>query len=427
MKVKLEDVERFERHVKMRLAFRFGVITVTDATQAVIRVRISLPDGRTSHGVAAEALAAKWFEKSPAFTDAQNLDQLRQALDLAIELYRAQGFDKPFDLFAGTYVEQHKRGAALGLNPLVASYGPALLDRAILDALGQATGQSFATMIARNVPGIRTTSLTPDIADADLGPFLCRPRARRPSIEVRHTVGLVDPLTAADRPAAERVNDGLPETLEEVVVLLSRPLLQAEGRRRHQGRSRAAVGRIAAVLDAGAGDYRTTLDGNEQYDDVEGIVELWRKVEETPALARLAKSTLFIEQPIKRAVALVRVRWRRLAEAPRRDHRRVGWRAVVFPDGADARLCRRLEQELQGLLQVDPERRARRQARRRPLHVGRGSHDLARASACSRIWRWCRCSASAMSSATLIISSTACRLRAGARAACVRGGPSRSL
>ena len=41
----------------------------------------------------------------------------------------------------------------LGLNPLVAAYGPALLDRAILDALGRATGQSFATMIARNVAG----------------------------------------------------------------------------------------------------------------------------------------------------------------------------------------------------------------------------------------------------------------------------------
>jgi hypothetical protein len=66
------------------------------------------------------------------------------------------------------------------------------------------------------------------------------------------------------------------------------------------------LGRIAAVLDAGAGDYRATLDGNEQYDDVEGIVELWRKVGETPALARLVKSTLFIEQPIKRAVALSR-------------------------------------------------------------------------------------------------------------------------
>ena len=54
MKVKLEEVERYERHVKMRLAFRFGVITVTDATQAVIKVRVSLPDGTTGHGVAAD-------------------------------------------------------------------------------------------------------------------------------------------------------------------------------------------------------------------------------------------------------------------------------------------------------------------------------------------------------------------------------------
>ena len=88
MKVKLEEVERYERPMTMRLAFRFGVVTVTGGIQAVIRVRISLPDGRSGQGVAAEALAAKWFEKSPEFTDEQNLDQLRQSLDLAIEHYR---------------------------------------------------------------------------------------------------------------------------------------------------------------------------------------------------------------------------------------------------------------------------------------------------------------------------------------------------
>ena len=77
----------------------------------------------------AEALAAKWFEKSPAFTDEQNLDQLRQSLDLAIEHYKAYGAATPFGLFTGTYREQQKRGAQLRLNPLVASYGPALLDR----------------------------------------------------------------------------------------------------------------------------------------------------------------------------------------------------------------------------------------------------------------------------------------------------------
>ncbi len=304
MKVKLEEVERYERHVKMRLAFRFGVITVTDATQAVIRARITLPDGRSSYGVAAEALAAKWFEKSPQFTDAQNLDQLRQALDLAIELYRARGADTPFGLFSGTYLEQQKRGAGLGLNPLVAAYGPALLDRAILDAVGKATGQSFAAMIARNVPGIAATSLTPDIEQAEVEPFLAKLTPGR-SIDVRHTVGLVDPLTEADRPASERVNDGLPETLEEVVSYYRGRYYKLKvGGDIKSDLDR--LGRIAAVLDAGAGDYRATLDGNEQYDSVEGIVELWRKVAETPGLAKLAKATLFIEQPIKRAVALSR-------------------------------------------------------------------------------------------------------------------------
>lgn len=304
MKVKLEEVERYERHVTMRLAFRFGVITVTDATQAVIRVRIALADGRTSEGVAAEALAAKWFEKSPDFTDAENLEQLRQALGLAIELYRAHGFDTPFDLFAGTYAEQQRRGAELGLNPLVAGYGPALLDRAILDAVGHAIGQSFATMIRHNVPGIRATSLTPDIDDAALAGFLGSLRPQ-PGIDVRHTVGLVDPLTATDRPASERVDDGLPETLEEVVSYYRGRYYKLKV----GGDIKAdleRLGRIAAVLDAGAGDYRTTLDGNEQYDDVEGIVELWRRIEATPSLARLAGSILFIEQPIKRAVALSR-------------------------------------------------------------------------------------------------------------------------
>jgi hypothetical protein len=118
-------------------------------------------------------------------------------------------------------------------------------------------------------------------------------------------VGLIDPLTEADRPASERVNDGLPETLEDVVS-------HYKGRyyKLKVGGDVAAdldrLGRIAAVLDKGAGDYRCTFDGNEQYDDVDGIVELWRKVEETPSLARMAKSTLYIEQPIKRQAALAK-------------------------------------------------------------------------------------------------------------------------
>ena len=60
------------------------------------------------------------------------------------------------------------------------------------------------------------------------------------------------------------------------------------------------------MLDRAAGEYRCTLDGNEQYADVEGAVALWRRMAETRALARLCAATAFIEQPIKRQVALAR-------------------------------------------------------------------------------------------------------------------------
>ena len=238
-KIKLESVERFERDYKLRLPFRFGVITVTEGTQAVIRATIALEDGRTAIGVAAEALGAKWFDKSPAFSDAQNLEQLRQALGLAIELYRARGWSTPFGLYAEAYADQLARGAELGLVPLVASYGPALLDRAILDALGRALGLSFADMIRRNVAGHRRDR--PDARSRRLRPaavprLACARRRHRRAPHGR--AGRSDRRRRPDagrarrrRPAGD-AGGGRPP--------LRRPLLQAQGRRRHRGRPRPA-------------------------------------------------------------------------------------------------------------------------------------------------------------------------------------------
>ena len=232
------------------------------------------------------------------------LDQLRQSLDIAIDDYVARISIRTVRPRSRHICEAATHGAALGLNPLVASYGPALLDRAILDALGTVTGQSFATMIAGNVPGIAVTELTPDIEGPQLSAFLAG-LAPQAGIDLRHTVGLVDPITSADRPASERVDDGLPETLQEVVSFYRGRYYKLKvGGDIEADLDR--LSRIASVLDGGAGDYRVTLDGNEQYDDVEGILELWRRLEESPSTVRLAKATLFIEQPIKRAAALSR-------------------------------------------------------------------------------------------------------------------------
>ena len=68
----------------------------------------------------------------------------------------------------------------------------------------------------------------------------------------------------------------------------------------------ARLSAIAAVLDRSPEPYFASLDGNEQYDDVDGVLALWAAMRAAPRLARLAASVIFIEQPIRRHNALAR-------------------------------------------------------------------------------------------------------------------------
>ncbi|MFO1297143.1 MAG: hypothetical protein U1F25_12125 [Rubrivivax sp.] len=72
-----------------------------------------------------------------------------------------------FGHFERNYRAQVERGAAQGLNPLVANYGPALIDKAVLDALGRALGLPFQKLVCRNVIGLAAGELTPDLAGFD--------------------------------------------------------------------------------------------------------------------------------------------------------------------------------------------------------------------------------------------------------------------
>ncbi len=305
-KFRVLDIELFERDVRLRMPFRFGVVTLTAAPQAFVRARIRVVggphDGREAIGAAAEMLAPKWFDKDTSLSNEDNFEQLRTALRIARTMTLARPADTAFGHFEAIYAPQREAAAARGLNGLVAGFGPALVDRALLDALCRALGLSFDAAMRHNLPGLRAGPLTPELRGFDLDAFLAACRAPD-TIEARHTVGLVDPITAADAHAP--VRDGLPETLEEVVR-----------RYRHRWFKLKVAGDIAAdverlsaiasVLDASGIDYRASLDGNEQYDDVDEVIALWRRVEAEPRLANLARRVIFIEQPIRRAAALSR-------------------------------------------------------------------------------------------------------------------------
>ncbi len=299
---RLREVELFERDVRLRLPFRFGVVTLTECPQLFLRARIELANGRSGWGMAAEMLAPKWFDKNLALTNEDNFEQLRLSAKTARELYTGDRVARTaFGFFSAHYRAQIDICKDLGLNALIACYGPALLDRALFDALCRLEGLSFYAATQRNLAGIEPTQLAPDLRGFDFDGFL---GSRKPasSIAARHTVGLVDPITAAD--VKSRVDDGLPETLEEVCAAYGHTWFKLKV----GGDIAADIARltaIAAVLDRGP-TYRSTLDGNEQYDDVEAVIALWHRIQETPALQRLADSVVFIEQPIKRQQALAR-------------------------------------------------------------------------------------------------------------------------
>lgn len=300
--VRVREVHLYERDVHLRMPFRFGVVTLREAPQAFVRVRVEDGQGRSAWGASAELLAPKWFDKNLKLTNEDNFDQLRLSLRLAADAYTSD--PKPrtaFGHFATHYAEQIAAGAASGLNALTANFGPAQIDRAVLDAVCRIEGCSFYEAVRGNVPGI-DAALLPD-ALGDLAGF-AMPRflaglTPADTVAARHTVGLVDII--AGHPG--HVNDGLPESLEEVVAAYGHTFfkLKVGG---DPDADLARLTEITAVLDRIEAPYAASLDGNEQYNDLGALQALWRRMTETPALKRLVSSILFIEQPITRAHAL---------------------------------------------------------------------------------------------------------------------------
>src|SRR4029453_11526461 len=246
-------IDCFERAVDLRLPFRFGSVTLDRTVQAFVRARIAFPDGRESWGTTAELMVPKWFDKDPRRWNQDNAVQLRHALARAREAYMADATPRTaFGHFAAHYAECLAEGERDGLPALAAQFGPAELDRAILDALCRALSVSFFMAVQANLIGLEADAVALDLAGFD-GPALLARLAPREAIALRHTVGLLDAI----RGHPSHASDGLPESLEEVIAFY-RPgwfKLKLSG---DVAADLARLGEIARVLD-GLASYRVTL------------------------------------------------------------------------------------------------------------------------------------------------------------------------
>jgi hypothetical protein len=245
-KLSVLQIEVTERSVHFTHPFRFGAVTVEGAPHLFVHVDIALEDGRRALGAAAELMVPKWFNKDPLLSPEQTVDQLREAVVLARNFYLDAGTDTAFALHAAVHDRQITACGREGIPPLAAAFGPAEIDKAIVDALFRALGLDVFEGFKANGMGL-DARLTPDLDDADIAAYL---GSRKPvtSVAVRHTVGLVDPI----------------ESLAKVHAQSGCRFFKLK----LSGDPMADCARLSQIVDAleSAGiDYRATVDANEQY------------------------------------------------------------------------------------------------------------------------------------------------------------------
>jgi hypothetical protein len=197
-----------------RMPFRYGIVTVRAAPVATLAVAIETERGERATGYAADFLAYRWFDKRPEKSLRDNVADLLRAIELALAAYeRQKAHRSAFELWLTCGAELERDGAAAGLNALTRSFGLSMPERAVMDALGRLHRAAVAQLLAGAALGVDLARLDPELGD--IAPAQILPERPLDRVWVRHTVGLVDPITATDLPEGGRVGDGLPETLEE--------------------------------------------------------------------------------------------------------------------------------------------------------------------------------------------------------------------
>ena len=227
----------------------------------------------------------KWFDKTPALSAGETVNQLREALAIARDIYLAER--EPCSAFAHhvrAFRAERLACAVEHIPALAAAFGPAQIDKAVLDALLRACGTDVFRGLAVNIAGI-DAQLTPDINDLAIEAFLTS-RKLPPNIALRHTVGMLDPLTG-------------PGGLADVAAAYGCRYFKIKLGGDPDGDA-ARLAASAAELARLRIDYRATVDANERYAGFGALEALCDALAWQPSLAGFRERLLYIEQPLPR-------------------------------------------------------------------------------------------------------------------------------
>ena len=198
----------------------------------------------------------------------------------------------------------------------------------MIDAYCRAKGITFPEAVQENSLGIRLSDIHPVLA-RHLPPGLL-PANPLQEIHIRHTVGLSDYISEAEIEDEQRLDDGLPQSLEANIRTYGVRYFKIKINGDVE-RDAERLCRIDTVLnECGVSDYYFTLDGNEQYQSVAEFKWFWERIVSEASCSPHMKRLLFVEQPFHRKVAL--------NEETRKDLTAWDDRPLIIIDESDAEI-----------------------------------------------------------------------------------------
>ena len=297
MRPNIKGAELALADCKTRFPFRYGMVSLSQAPQLTARVRVEV-DGESFVGHAGDILAPKWFEKDPTKSLEDDFRALARSAQLAAQAWAAQQPSTVFEQWWSVYRERVLAVPGESPDRLVRGFGVALIERAVMDATCKAAGMSFHKALQEDLFGIRPGKVHPQLDSWSLVDSL--PEEPMSTMQVRHTVGLLVPLTSEEIPEGFAVDDGLPIALDEDIQAYGLEAFKVKV----DGTGVAArdrLCRVSEVVRGKVGDAaRFTLDGNEQIEDLAAMLTMLDRMREEEHGAWLLERILWIEQPLHR-------------------------------------------------------------------------------------------------------------------------------
>ena len=305
MSMQVHRINFYRLDMQTRFPFRYGIASMSEVPHLFVQMQIEI-DNEMWQGTSSEGLPPKWFTKNPETdfsTDdlPEMLTVIKQAADFAI---MGQTHPNFFSWWMDLYQQQAAWARENQQPPLLSNLGVSLMERAALDATCRQQQTSLSTVLHQNRLGIDLSAIRADLTGLEPSDVLPPEPLRR--VQLRHTVGLGDPLTESDIHADERLDDSLPHSLTSNIdryglryfkIKLSGDLESDLVRMRM----------LSALLHEQVGEtMRFTLDGNEQYKNMANFREHWLALYADASIRRMVdQSLLFVEQPVHRDAALL--------------------------------------------------------------------------------------------------------------------------